>query len=69
MGQAEIQALLDPTTTGRGTLIIRSMVAGLKTTWYVLGGMTYVGKAKLIDTTTADSDADQATAINSAMAL
>ena len=69
MGQAEIQAILDTGTTGRGTLIIRPMVAGPKTTWYVIGNMTFVGQAKLIDTTTADSDADQAAAINTAMAL
>jgi len=71
MAEAEIQAILDPTTTGRGIKIVRAfydLVAGT-TTWLITGGFTYVGKAKLITTTTADSDATQAAAIDAAMAL
>jgi len=69
--EAGIQAILDPAGQGKGAKLARSyydLNGTPKTTWYVLGNISYPGKAKFVTTTTGDSDATQAAAIQAAMA-
>lgn len=62
---AEVQAQLDGTELAAKILSFNN--AGLKQNVYVQGGIGYAGRALWVETTAADTAADQATAITAAM--
>ena len=70
MDDDELQALLDPSGNGKGVRIIRRVNdTTLKSSYYVTPhGGQYSGRARWVQVTTADSDADKATAILAALA-
>ena len=68
---AQIQAALDSDGNGRVIKLLRQSRTPSDNTeydWYVTGGVTYRGKAGWVQSTVADSAADQATDITTATA-
>lgn len=65
---AEIQAQLDSTGKGPTILRMQNTIGTTLDSFYVNGGIPYAGRALWIDTTAADSAAQQATAIRTALA-
>jgi hypothetical protein len=69
MADADLQALLDPSGTGRGIQIVRrTNDTTLLSSYYVVPCVTLAGRARWVQVTTADSDEDKDTAIRAALA-
>lgn len=66
---AEINAQLDSLLTGKGPTIIKSeKIDATYTANYVIGGVGYAGRDRWVKTTTAQTAAQQATEITTALA-
>lgn len=71
MADSDLQALLDPSGTGRGIMISRRAGGASDTysDYYVTPHVgPYAGRSRWVRTTRTDSDADKATAIAAALA-
>jgi hypothetical protein len=68
MADADLQLLLDPAGTGRGIKIERRIDVDTKSHYYVVPAVTLAGRARWVEVTTGDSDADKNTAIRAALA-
>jgi len=68
MADIDLQALLDPDSTGRGIQIVRRVDAGLLSSYYLVPNVTLAGHARWVNVTAADSDATKNTAIRAALA-
>lgn len=63
---AQLQAELG-TSINSPTVLMCFETTGTKQNWLVSGGVTYPGRVRAIQTTAADSAADQATTIAAAL--
>lgn len=68
MSDVDLQALLDPSGTGRGIQIVRRIDAGLLSSYYLVPNVTLAGHARWVNVTTSDNDATKDTAIRAALA-
>jgi len=71
MADPALQALLDPDGNGNGIMIERRVDStdGVKANYYVVPAVTFGGRARWIETTAANSDAQKNTAIRAALLL
>lgn len=67
MADPALQALLDPAATGMGATILRRVNADTLTSYYVQGLAGFAGRARWVNVTTSDSDAQKNTAIRAAL--
>lgn len=69
MADSDIQALLDADGMGTGIRIVRrGDDTGTLSNYFCTGGATYPGKARWVQVTTANTDAQKNTAIRAALA-
>lgn len=64
---ADIQAELDPQGLGTRITIVKQFSVATTDTFYCVGGVDAVGKAKWCETTNTDTAAQQASSITTAM--
>ena len=64
---AEVQAELDPGATLRLIRIVKIFILSTKSWYFCIGGQGRAGRARWCEATTADSAANQATSITTAM--
>lgn len=71
MADPALQALLDPDGNGNGIMIERRVDAGTLSSYYVVpsSGSAFAGRARWVNVTAADTDAQKNTAIRAALAL
>lgn len=63
----EVQAQLDPQGTGKLITIVKAADYGSSTLYYCTGGIGNAGRARWCSATTANTAAQQATSITTAM--
>ena len=69
MADADLQALLDPSGTGRGIQIARrTNDTTLLSSYYVVPCVTLAGRARWVQVTTGDTDEQKDTAIRAGLA-
>ena len=64
---AQIQAQLDPQGLGTKIRILKQFRVTTTDTWYCVGGVVAVGKARWVTSTNTDTAAQQATSITTGM--